>query len=60
MAGSLFIPDWMRKPAGFEKCRAKTDDHPEVLYMEAAGDSCSEFFFHSRRISSMSKKSRRV
>ncbi len=28
----------------------------KIIYMEAAGDSCSEVFVHSRLISSMSRK----
>jgi hypothetical protein len=40
-----------------EEIRTQADNRPEIIYMEAAGDSCSEFLFHSRLISSISRKS---
>src|SRR5436309_4415898 len=52
--------DWVTNPFRSKEICTKANDRPEILYMEAAGDSCSEFFFHSRLISSMSRKSFRV
>lgn len=39
-----------------EEIRTQANDRPQVFYMEAAGDSCAEFLFHSRLISSISRK----
>lgn len=52
--------DWVLKSTALQKIRTQLDDCPQVFYMEAACDSCAEFLFHSRLISSISKKSSSV
>lgn len=49
--------DGIGKPICLKELRAKANDGPKILYVEAAADSRFEFFVHSRLISSTSRKS---